>query len=356
MMSPGGFVPPPPPGMFPPGMPGFFSPPRQHGFTRAIFVTLASTIFGLSLLANMYLLLYSGLFSAQANLVSEQTVVDGDPKEKVAIIPVHGIIRGETVMVVGRWLRAAGEDANVKAIVLEVDTPGGDVTSSDEIHHLIDKLRKAKTEHGGTFPIAVSMGGLGTSGGYYVSAGADQIFAQPTTLTGNIGVMMPRFNISGLVEKWGVAEKTLAAPEGGYKNAGSMFSPDNPRDAKYLQGIVDQAYDQFKGVVKTGREGKLKASLAEVANGQVFTAQQALKNGLVDQIDYLEAAYKWAATQAGLSKPTVVRYHRRATLLETFLAESSDVGPRKVNVNVQVDRSAIDEVMTPRLQYLWRGE
>ncbi len=348
MIPPGGFSPPPP---------AFYPPPsRPHGFTRAIFVTLASTIFGLSLLANMYLLLYSGLLDVQTTAVTEQIVLEGNPKEKVAIIPVRGIIRDETVAIVGRWLRAAREDANVKAVVIEVDTPGGDVTSSDEIHHLIQKLRKARTEKGETFPIVVSMGSLGTSGGYYISAGADHIFAQPTTLTGNIGVLMPRFNVSGLADKWGVSEKTLAAPEGGFKNAGSMFSPENPRDTKYMQGIVNQAYDQFRSVVKAGREGKLKASLAEVANGQVFTASQALQNGLIDQIDYLESAYLWAAAKAGLNKPTIVRYQKRPSLMETFLAASNASPPRNVTVNLNADPATIDQLTTPRIQYLWRGQ
>jgi len=338
-------------------MPGFYPPPPpQRSFTRTIFVTLASTIFGLSLLANIYLLLFSGIFSGQSGSVYEQTIVQGNADEKVAIIPVKGIIREESVAQLQRVLRTIQDDHAIKAVVVEVDSPGGDVSSSDEIHHLIDKLRTSRTEHGGTFPIAVSMSGLGASGGYYVSAHADRIFAEPTTLTGSIGVMMPNFNISGLAEKWGIAEKTITAPEGGYKNAGSMFQPESERDRKYLQGIVNQSFDQFKSIVVDGRKGKLKSPVDEIANGQVYTAQQALKNGLIDQIDYLEGAYKWAASTAGLARPTVVRYQRRVSLFEALLSESSGTGPRNAAVNITLDRKTMEDLGTPRLQYLWRGQ
>jgi protease-4 len=258
--------------------------------------------------------------------------------------------------VVYRLIDMVQRDDNVKAVVLEVDTPGGGVTPSDEIRHRIEELKKAKKDKNPNFVVAVSMGSLATSGGYYVSAATDQIFAQPTTLTGNIGVLMPRFNLSALVEKIGVSEKTLTAPEGGFKNAGSMFAPDNPRDSKYLQGIIDQAYTRFRDIVKNGRGSKLKGDLAQIADGRVFTADEALKNGLIDQQGYLEDAYTWAAAQAGLSDPMVVKYHRRATLMEMMMSRSSGPEPKAGSVNVSVDAKVIDELMAPRLMYLWRGE
>jgi len=352
----GGFgpPPPPPPGFFHPGM--MFPPQRPRGFARAIFVTLASTIFGFSLLANIYLLLYGAILSTDATSVLEHTIVDGNADQKIAVIPVRGLLIDETVFVVGRYFRAAQNDPNVKAVVIEVDSPGGTVTASDQLHHLVQKLKKARADGGGAFPVVVSMGGVAASGGYYFSAPADQIFAQHTTLTGSIGVLLPRYNISSLADKWGVTENTLAAPQGGYKNAGSMLKPDDPRDSKYLQGVIDQAYDRFKDVVVKGRAGKLNGSISDIANGQIYTSQQAVKNGLVDQIGYLEDAYTWAAGQAGLSKPTVVKYQRRASFLETLLAGSNVPAPQAVNVNLKLDAAAIDALTSPRLMYLWRGE
>jgi protease-4 len=354
MMPPGMMM--PPPGMYPPPM--FYPPPapQGRGFSKAILVTLATTIFGLSLMANLYLLAFSGLFGGEA---ATQTTIDtGEASQKVAVVPVHGMITDATSSWVAHWLRDIEKDPNIKALVLDVDTPGGAVTPADEIHHRVQALRKAKGEN---FPIVVSMGGLATSGGYYVSAHADQIFAQPTTLTGNIGVLMPRFNLSELAKKWGVNEATLTAPVNGFKNAGSMFQPEKPEDAAYLQGIIDEAYGNFRDVVKTGREGKLKGPMSEIANGQVFTFQQAVDKGLVDQKGYVEDAWKWAAAKANLTKPTVVRYHAPASFLSLLMSENHGALPaalakRDVNVDVKIDAKLIEELAAPRLMYLWRGQ
>lgn len=352
MMPPGHM--PPPPGMMPPPfmMP---PPPPQRGFTKGIFVTLASTIFGLSLLANIYLLMFSGLLSSQTPFV-QSTLQSGKPDQKIAVIPIQGIIDDGTSAIAHRVIDLIQRDDSVKAVVLEIDTPGGGVTPSDEIRHRLQELKKAKRDKNPNFVIAVSMGSLATSGGYYISADADQIFAQPTTLTGNIGVLMPRFNLASMAEKIGVTEKTLAAPEGGYKNAGSMFSPDNPRDAQYLQGIIDNAYARFRDIVKNGRGAKLKGDLAQIADGRVFTSDEALANGLIDQQGYLPDAYTWTATQASLSDPTVVRYSRRPSLSEMLLSQSPTPTPKAGAVNITLDPTLIDHLTTPRLMYLWRGE
>ncbi|MGE5608229.1 MAG: signal peptide peptidase SppA [Bacillota bacterium] len=336
----------------------FFPPPRrERSFTKAIFVTLASTIFGISLALNLYLLLFSSLLSTSAGTTfTEQIVVDGDASGKVAIIPIDGMITDETAATVRRLIRTIERDDTIKAVVVEVETPGGGVTPSDEIFHRLQALKKAKSDKNPSFQLVVSMGGLSTSGGYYLSAGADYIFAQPTTLTGNIGVLMPRFNLSGLMQKHGVNETTITAPENGFKNAGSMFSPESPKDTQYLQGIIDQAYNRFKGIVEKGRGAKLKAPIAEIANGKVYTGQEAKDNGLVDDIGYLDDAYNYAAKQAGLSNPMIVRFQRRPSLMEQFLANSNLPQPSASNINLQIDANLIDHLTSPRLLYLWRGE
>jgi protease-4 len=349
-----------PQGMYPPimMMPPFPPPPpprRERSFARAIFMTLATTIFGLSLVANLYLLAYAGLFNPES-ASAESTLGDGSANQKVAVLPIEGIINGETSELVCRWLRTIEKDENVKAVVLAVNTPGGGVTASDEIYHQILKLKEARK-----FPIVASMGGLAASGGYYVSAPADRIFAQPTTWTGSIGVMGPGFNASELLKKWGIAETTLTAPRGGYKNAGSMFQPENPRDSAYLQSLVDQAYDRFKGIVQDGRKGKLNAPISDICNAKVYSAQEALANGLIDQIGYSQDAYDWAATQAHLDKPKIVRYHRRFSFMDVLGSANSNVPAPSakadgINLNIRVDSRAIEELLAPRPMYLWRGQ
>lgn len=344
-----------PPGMMPPGMMPPFGPPRRSGF-RTFFRVVAIFILVSSLLTNFFL--FSGRAwnsrSAQQNAIQE-----GDVHQTVAVIPVNGVILQATADRFNRYMNLAERDPNVKAIVIEVETPGGAVTPSDEMYHRIDQFKLA---HPST-PVIVTMGNLATSGGYYLSARADYIFAQPTTMTGNIGVLMPRYNISGLAEKWGIHESTVTAPRVGFKNAGSMFAPETEKDNAYLQSLIDGAYARFKKVVKDGRGAKLKHPIEQIADGRVYLADAALAEGLVDQIGFPDEAYAYAATQANLSHPTIVKYREQPSLMDLFSGESkSNVAPAAsggvtVNgLNVNVDASLLDALKTPRVLYMWQGQ
>lgn len=353
----------PPPGMPPPGMPPMppmmppppmfmQPPPRERSFARAIFMTLATTIFGLSLAANVYLLLFSGLMAGGTS-ARQNTIVEGEATERVAVIPVNGVIMTEAAQQFERFMRMAEADQNVKGIVLEIDSPGGTVTASDEIHHRIMGFKKKRPG----VPVVATMGSLAASGGYYIACAADYVFAQPTTMTGNIGVLFPRYNVSRLADKWGIEETTLESTGANFKNAGSMFQPENPEDVKYFQEIIDKSFVQFKNVVQNGRGNKLTKPLDEIANGKIYLGPDALALGLVDQIGYLEDAYGHAAQ--GLKKPQVVRYANPPSLLEA-LSTKSNIGAvtasARNGVNVQLDWQKLQELTTPRMLYLWRGE
>jgi protease-4 len=243
------------------------------------------------------------------------------------------------------------DDSNVKAVVIDVDTPGGEVTASDEIYHRMEEFKHA---HPGT-PLVVAMGGLATSGGYYLASEADYIFAQPTTLTGNIGVLMPRFNLAHMAEKLGVQETTITAPREGFKDAGSMFRPSTPAEEAYFHDLIDGAYQRFMQVVKSGRGQRLTKPIEQIADGKAFRADEALKLGLVDQIGFLDDACQYAAKQAGLSNPMVVNFHEAPSLLELFTSESKFHGSSFTNngVNVNLDARWLEELATPRPMYLW---
>jgi protease-4 len=339
--------------MYPPP-PWLMNPPRQRGgFVRGIFVTLATTIFGLSLTLNIYLLLTSGFLSGGSSRTSN--LVDGDPTQKVAVIPIKGVIMDEAVARLDRMLRQVEVDKNIKAIVFEIDSPGGSVTASDEIFNRIGRFKKDHTQ----MPVVVSMAGLAASGGYYVACGADYIFAQPTTLTGNIGVLMPQFNVHQLFEKWGIKETTIEATGADFKNAGSMFKPENPVERAYIQDIADKAFAQFKDVVAKGRQGKLKKPLAEVANGKIYLGADAEALGLVDEVGYLHDAYDYAAKKAGLSKHTVVRFADPPSLMDVLTSQSntSPGTARSVTINgININAEDLRDLMTPRLMYLWQGQ
>jgi protease IV len=335
-------------------------PPRRGGgFVRGIFMTLATTIFGLSLALNIYLIAISGIFSAGGS--SSQNLIEGDPNQKVAVIPVSGVIMDEMSAKFDRWLRAIEKDSDVKALVIEIDSPGGSVTSSDEIWH---RIARFKQDHP-NMPVVVAMNGLAASGGYYVACAGDYLFAQPSTLTGNIGVLLPNYNLSRLFDKWGIEEKTIVSSGADFKNAGSMFQPESAAHRAYLQDIADKAFAQFKDVVAKGRTGKSNfdaKKLSQIANGKIYMAADALALGLVDQIGYPQDAYAYAAQAAGLKNMMVVKYRDPPTIFDAF-GGSSRVNPAQggagggITINgVNVNANDLHEVLTPRLMYLWRGQ
>jgi protease-4 len=351
----GGMAPPPPMMMMPPPM--FGPPPRRGGIGRTLFMIFIILLLAVSVLVN--LLLLGGSAMGEGSVVHE-TVKKGSSEASIAIVPINGIIDENMSRQFDNFMNQAEKDKDIKAIIVEIDSPGGTVTASDEIYARILKYKQDKK-----IPIVVSMGSLATSGGYYAACAADHIFAQQTTLTGNIGVLMPRFNVHKLMEKWGVEENTIVSEGAKYKNAGSMFSLETPEQTKYLQGIADSMFARFKDVVKQGRGAKITAAgkkMDEVADGRAFTAAEAKTLGLVDTIGYLGDAISHAQSAASLSDPRVFRYHRPPTLFEA-LAARSNVSPAQAlggttisGVNVNVDRKVIDELLTPHVLYLWRGD
>lgn len=336
----------PPPFMQPP-------PPRRGGVGRALAWVFVLLLLGVSVICNLLLL---GKNAGSSDGTVSQTVTSGSSDQQIAIIPMVGVIDSNMSQQVEKYLEQAQKDSHVKAIVLQIDSPGGTVTASDEIYARLLRFKQEKK-----VPIVVSMGSLATSGGYYAACAGDYLFAQETTLTGNIGVLMPRFNLSKLMEKYGVEENTIVSEGAKYKNAGSTFSPDTPEATKYLQGIANSMFTRFKDVVKAGR-GKKITSIDDVADGRAFTAQEAKSNGLIDKIGYLGDAIAYAKTAANLSNPSVVKYSRPPSLFDIFGATSNVPGTNasgRVTVNglnVNIDQKLIDELLTPRVLYLWRGE
>lgn len=351
-------MPPIPPGMMPPGMyppppPAPPRPGRAHSFVRGIFVTLATMIFGLSLMLNIYLLFLSGALSRGTSSKTE-ALVDGDALQKIATVKLDGVIMDSAYTKFDRLLKQVEKDKNVKAMIVEIDSPGGSVTASDMIYDRLVRFRKA---HPGV-PVVAAMGSLAASGGYYTACGTDYIIAQRTTMTGNIGVLMPRYNVSDLAKKLGVSENTVTSSGTPFKNAGSMFKPDNPAETEYFQELIDEAFTQFKQVVKEGRGERLKQPLDEIANGKIYMAGDALKLGLIDQVGYLEDAISYAASTAGLSKPMVVRYEDNPSISELLFGAEGEgkFGGGRPGVTLHVSREVIDEITTPRLMYLWRDQ
>lgn len=240
----------------------------------------------------------------------------GFGRDAVAVVYVEGqIVGGDSRGLfdapvahsdrVARWLRRAGDDPSIKAVVLRVDSPGGGVTASDEIYNQVIKLKEKK-------PVVVSMGGLAASGGYYISAPANRIVANRTSLTGSIGVITIVPNIQGLLEKLGV--ETYVFTSGPHKDESAGLRPLTEADRRVFQGVVDEAFTRFVAVVSEGR-GLTPDQVREQADGRIMTGRQALEVRLVDELGDLPEAVRAAADLGGIEgEPRIVRYRAEGGL------------------------------------------
>lgn len=285
-----------------------------------------------------------------------------DAPSRVAIVDVIGAIMGGSGFA-RQQLERIADDESVKAIVLRVDSPGGTVSGSDEIHHRLAAIVKKRD-----LKVVVSMGSIAASGGYYVAmangGGEDVIFAEPATLTGSIGVIIPHYDFSKALRKIDIADDSITS--GPLKE---MLSPTKERapelaerERKVLQSLVDDMFARFKEIVREGRPKLDAAAVDAVATGQVFTARQAQAAGLVDRIGFLEDAVDRAVELAGLTKETarVVRYVRPRGVLDELLgldlaARSAGQPAGRTVADAFLSRSVLDafvEWTTPRAWYL----
>jgi protease IV len=330
----------------PPGVYYFYPVPPPRGFLWRFFRTiffLAIGFFLLSLVLAPFAVLMTG--DAASRIQEKFVSYDEKATDKIVILPIEGIITESEDGFVKRAIDKAKQDKDVKAIVLRVDSPGGTVTGSDYIYHHLRKLADEKD-----VPIVVSMGGMAASGGYYVSMAVghepNTIFAERTGLTGSIGVLIPHYNLTATMEKLGVVDDSIASHP-----LKEMLSPTKsmtPEEKKIVQELVKDDFEKFKEVVRAGREAFAKdpKKLDALATGQVFTVDQAVKNGLVDKAGYIEDAVERAIELAHMKggKFKVVRYKDEPKLSSLLLGEQSKSPP--------LDVKALLDATTPRAYYL----
>lgn len=246
----------------------------------------------------------------------EETVLEGKGRYKVLLITIQGVITAERrrifpgiesepdpVARIKEELQKAADDKKIKALILKINSPGGTVTACDIIYKEIRAYRE-KTG----VPVIACLLDTAASGGYYIANAADMIIAHPTTITGSIGVIATKFNLQGLMTKLGIAEESVKS--GDKKDILSPFRSMTPEEQKLMQDIIDGLYRKFLDVVVAGRKDLTMEELRPLADGRVFTAQQALDAKLVDAIGYLEDAINKAKERAGLKEARVIVYHR----------------------------------------------
>jgi len=281
-------------------------------------------------------------------------------KEKILLVDISGFLSSEekrgllgssknVVDELKEILRKAEQDSRIKAVVLRINTPGGGVTTSDIIYNELKSFR----ERTGT-PIIVEMMGMATSGGYYIAMAADRIFAHPTTLTGNIGVVSVFPRLEELTSKIGVDIRVIKS--GDKKDIGSMWRDFSPEEKQILQSLIDDYYEQFISRVIENRANLDKERIRELADGRVFTARQALEAGLIDGIAYLPETLCAARELAGIRDSSVVMYKRAYEYKENIYSATGKIIPH-VSGNTQIGLINVGgkgfPFSGPEFLYLW---
>ena len=324
---------------------------KSSGLTRALMFVLGlfmfAGVFSVGLTIGLFMMFG---FSSVPTAILEEEYRDGG-RNTVAIIPVVGIIESGQAAFVRSAVDYALQESNIRAIVLRVDSPGGGVTSSDQIWYEIERLKKAG------LPVIASYGGIAASGGYYVSCGADEIVAEPTCITGSIGVIAQIFTLEGLMDKVGIEPVTLVATGSPEKDtANNLFRSWNDKDRQKILTMLDAAYDTFNQRVKDGRKTVITdaATIDALADGSIFTAQAALTNGLIDRIGYLDDAITRAEMAAGMrvGSSTVV-FLRQPPSFSDMLMAREQTRPASL-LDADTIRSFVNDLASPRVMYLMR--
>lgn len=238
-------------------------------------------------------------------------------------------------------LEQARRDSSVKAVVIRINSPGGEVVASDDIHRKIIDLQEAGKR------VVVSMGAMAASGGYYIAAPADRIFASPATLTGSLGVIMSMPNYEGAAEKIGYRTETIQS--GDMKDIGSAFREMTEEERAIMQDIVDESYEQFVDVISEGR-GLSRARVYELADGRVYTGKQAQRLGLIDELGTLEEATAYAAVDEYGNELRVIRYDRPFSWSQALLGFQQALRPSMADIVAEI---APGIRLEPGLMYLY---
>jgi protease-4 len=326
-----------------PAVPGKRS--KSKGAGRFVYGILLLMMLGFGGLVLLAVVSFAGLIGGDDDRLEEKyhSLAKGG-SNKVAIISVVGtILDGQFTK---RQIDRARRDKQVKAIVLRVNSPGGTITGSDYVYHHLKQLREDRQ-----IPMVVSMGGIAASGGYYVSMAVgdqqDCIFAEPTTWTGSIGVIIPHYDLSGLMQKLQIEEDSVQSHR--LKQMGSMMKPMTEEERTIFQELVDESFDRFKQVIKSGRPvfRDDDETLDRVATGQIFTTRQAIENGLVDKEGFIEDAIDRVIEMAGLDAEDtkVVKYQRPLGLLDIAMGVHAS--------SQRSELAALLDLLSPRAYYLF---
>lgn len=254
----------------------------------------------------------------------EEVVLEGNGKKKIAEITVEGAIQHDAAHAnhpILSMINFAKNDPDVQGVILNVNSPGGDVVTVDKILLEIKKLQ----QEGKT--VVVSMGSIAASGGYYISANADRIFAHPSTITGSLGVIISFPNYKELAERVGYSELNIKS--GPMKDIGDPLRTMSEDEEKVYQDIVDVSYEQFVDVISEGRNMD-KDTVRKLADGRVYSGKSAKALGLIDEFGSLQDAISYIKQNTNLTSYQVVQYKPKTSVLNLF--------SQGINVTSTVDK------------------
>jgi len=273
----------------------------------------------------------------------KEQVIEGTGRQKILLIPLTGTItedgRNSQVSLIKEMLQIAEKDSYIKGLVLRIDSPGGTVNASDVIYHEIRRFKEKKT-----LPVYCLIDGIGTSGAYYISMACDRVYATPSSITGSIGVIAMKFNVEPLMSKIGIQHEVVKS--GDKKDFWSPFRPSTPEEKEIFQRIIDELYERFLNVIYEGRQKTLSIeNLRRLADGRVYTSEQALKERLIDGIAYMDKVIEELKKELNLKEARIVRYYHPGTYRPTFYSHS------EINLSLSIkELTGLDSV---RFMYLW---
>jgi protease-4 len=290
----------------------------------------------------------------------EEKVLEGKGEKKILLLDISGVI-SEKKKSTGLGLtqkaslidrlkeelqRAEGDSAIVGAIV-RINSPGGSVSATDIIHHELMNYKKERNVR-----IVACLTGVATSGAYYIASAADEIIAHPTSITGGIGVIAMKFTIEKLLSKIGVEEVTIKSAE--KKDLWSPFRPSTPEEKMIMQGIIDTFHERFVHAVYEGRRPRLtKEEIEGLADGRIFTADQALSAKLVDRVGYLDDALAGMKASLRLQDARVITYYRPGDYRGTIYSGVPGASEGEINL-ISIDKDSLDPLTGIRFMYLWK--
>jgi protease-4 len=292
----------------------------------------------------------------------EEQVIEGEGHYKILIIDITGTISDKKeykgfglkekispLVRLKEALQKAEMDDDIVGVIVKINSAGGTVTASDIMYHELLGFKERKG-----IPLYASLMDIGASGGYYVASASDEIFAHPTTITGSIGVIVLKFNVEDLFSKIGIDEESIKSGE--KKDIMSPFRPLKADEKEIMQTIINQLHNRFIDVVVDGRNGKLTRQEVELlADGRIYTAEQAFKKGLIDQIGYVDDAIEEMKKTLDIEEARIVTYYRPGTYKATVYSSTPFDAEQPTVINlIGINTDGLSLFDGVSFMYLWK--